>query len=160
MSRKTPEIVFKSIFSGCLNEYISLKHSLGFKYATEAGILKRFDRFCVAKGLSELAMPSNVVEEWIKYKEHEAPQTYVNRLNATRGFLSYLLNKGIPSAMPLDRRTVNHTYTFTPYVYTHEQIALLLRTADALPKPARQSQFHIIFPAILRVMYGCGLRVS
>lgn len=59
---------------------------------------------------------------------------------------------------PIFRYSTN-TEEFVPYIFTHNEIVSIFKAADELPIVPR-TQFNIIFPAILRVMYGCGLRVS
>jgi len=56
-------------------------------------------------------------------------------------------------------KTIHHEY-FAPYIFTERQIASIIKTSDSLPFMARTPRRHIIWPAIVRVLYGCGLRLS
>lgn len=151
---------YHSVFASEIRDFIALKKSIGYKYCTEASQLKLFDRLCIAESILNVELTQELVSKWITKKEGESPHTQSSRLSVIREFAKYLNRKGFPVTMPPKIKMNVDNMTFTPYIYTHQQIESIIRTADSLDKPKGSSMFHIIFPTIIRVLYGCGLRVS
>lgn len=48
---------------------------------------------------------------------------------------------------------------FKPYIFTHEQIKQIFHEADNI-RTRKSVNSHIFYPAVLRVQYGCALRLS
>ena len=49
---------------------------------------------------------------------------------------------------------------FVPYIFTHEEIERIFQTADRIKSRSVSPHIHKILPVLLRMLYGCGLRVS
>ena len=47
-----------------------------------------------------------------------------------------------------------------PYIFSHEQIRDIFTAADSLPPSKKSPQYHLVWPTFVRVLYGCGLRLS
>ena len=54
---------------------------------------------------------------------------------------------------------LNHN-SFVPYIFTHEQIAYVIKAADETEPREVARNMHLALPVIFRILYGCGLRVS
>jgi len=150
----------QSVLANHITEYISLKQSIGFKYHSPAENLYRFDKFCVNEKLTEIRLDSDIIEKWIAPRKSESPNTRVARISALKGFAEYLTNLNIPVERPSVKGYTTNQWQYTPYIFTHDEIKDFIKNADSLEKPARNSMFHIIFPALIRTIYGCGMRVS
>lgn len=51
--------------------------------------------------------------------------------------------------------------TFIPYIFSHEQINNLFRTCDTMCTPLKIMRYKLFaIPALLRLLYGTGLRVG
>lgn len=51
-------------------------------------------------------------------------------------------------------------YTHTPYIFTEDEIRRIFQIADSLEPCASVPLRHQVMPVLLRVLYGCGLRIS
>jgi integrase len=49
-------------------------------------------------------------------------------------------------------------YDFRPYLFSHEQIIAIIKVADEIVPSRRSPKAHLVYPAIIRTLYGCGLR--
>jgi integrase len=49
--------------------------------------------------------------------------------------------------------------TFTPYIFTTEEVHMLFEAADSTVANGYQRYTHVM-PALLRLLYGCGTRIS
>ena len=151
---------YGSVLSPYIEEYLNLKRACGNKYNIEAGVLRRFDRFCGDCKLLEPTIAKEIMDTWAAPHEGEAYRTRLARCSAVRGFVKYLNGIGITAALPPSIYSASASNSFAPYIFTREQVATIFAVADAMPLSKNGSSFHIIFPAILRVLYGCGLRIS
>jgi integrase len=48
---------------------------------------------------------------------------------------------------------------YSPYIFTHVEIARIFHAADAIKSNARYNCMEV-YPVLFRVLYGCGLRIS
>ena len=152
--------IYNSIFAPDISEYVSLKRSAGLYFRNAAAILRQFDRLCCEKQISTLIIEQELLVEWASPRLNEKTSTRSGRISVLKGFIEFLNKKynNIIIWPPIYGYSSN-SLEFVPYIFTHIEISCIFKIADALPVKPR-TQFHIIFPAILRVMYGCGLRVS
>ena len=58
------------------------------------------------------------------------------------------------------RKNVKVRSDFCPYIFTHEEIRRLFEVVDHLPYWGRYPKYHLIYPMLLRILYGCGLRLN
>lgn len=151
---------FSSVFASQLTDFLELKHSLGYKYESEARILQRIDKFFSSENIETLELPEDAILKWSIKNNYESPKTHFTRISILRQFIVYLNERGFLIALPTQTRKYKLSKSFTPYIFTHEQISRLIENADKMTKPKRQSNMNVIFPAFLRLLYCCGLRVS
>jgi integrase len=152
--------IYNSIFATDIDEYVLLKRATGLYFKGEAAVLRQFDRFCIEKNISKLAIDQSFIVEWLSPRLNEKTSTRTGRISTLKGFIEFMNRKycNIIVWPPIFRYCTN-TEEFVPYIFTHKEIASIFKAANELPIVPR-TQFNIIFPAILRVMYGCGLRIS
>ena len=53
----------------------------------------------------------------------------------------------------------NHS-DFRPYIFSDNEISAIIKAADGLKPMRRSPKYHFIYPALVRLLYGCGLRIS
>ena len=131
------------IFTGPLAEhmadFLKEKRSLGYKYEEQERILHVLDemskQFDCSRGL-----PKDLCLAFVK----RDPE--------------YLIRHEIPAYLVDFSIVTNRNEDFKPYIFTHSQITDIFNAADSI-RP-HSSNSHIFYPAILRVQYGCGLRIS
>ena len=160
MILKNKEYVYNGVLGNYIRDYVRMKQSFGCKFRTEAGILRRFDRYCTAQNLFAPILTKEFMRLWAEPRSNEMVRTRRSRCTAVSGFIKYLNSIGMEAALPPKIPIKAADKTFVPYIYTHEQISNIIANADMMPQPKRGSMFHIVFPVILRVLYGCGLRIS
>ncbi len=72
----------------------------------------------------------------------------------------FLNLRGIPAYI-YPKELVKTTDDFVPYIFTKDEISRILQEADAIgPNKNKFVNTPYIYPAVIRVLYGCGLRVS
>jgi integrase len=83
--------------------------------------------------------------------------TKKDKLPHVRKFSAYLSALGIPVRLPeLPRNTAE----FKPYVFSADEMAQIFETADDFILTNPNSKIAAEFPILLRILYGCGLRLG
>ena len=147
----------KSCVAPLIQSYIDFKRGIGYKYSN-AYHLEMFDRLLFEKGCNSLTISKDVIEEWCSKKYYEGEINRYKRINDIRNFLIYLNNMGYENYVP--RLPKNHKTTFVPHIFTKDEIEHFFHVCDRFEnKPSFQSCQNI-YPALFRLLYGCGLRVN
>ena len=66
--------------------YIEYKRSLGFNSESEYNELKRLDKYFYNKGITEVILTKDMVEEYGMLRENESPRTQAKRLSILKQF--------------------------------------------------------------------------
>ena len=146
--------------SGLANDmhaFMAQKNALGFPYASGAYILSCFDKMCRDAFPAAAMLSKEICDFWGRKKPNENANAFRNRLSVVREFGKYLNRNGVrayvipPNLAKKDAKQI-------PYIYTTEEISAIWQEFDEL-KPTKCSPArHLVFPAIIRMLYCCGLR--
>jgi integrase/recombinase XerD len=152
-------ITMTGVFAGLADAFVEFKRAQGYKYYSEAKILSRFCRFSEKYQLEDPALSRELVADWTSPREGEAKKTRMHRVSCVNQFGKYLKQLGYEvCTMPSQSRW--DTGSFTPYIFTHEEISKLFQAADCVRPIPQSRNIHKMLPVMLRLLYGCGLRVS
>ncbi len=156
----TIQYEFHSIFAPYIYDYLEQQSIIGNKTVLSGNSLRQFDRYCVSIGLNNIEFSETLINDYLNTKFGEKAQTHASRISVLKCFSKYLSGIGIPvSWVPVPGYT--HTSDkYIPYIFTKTEIADIIRVADCMCPSNNGSRFHIIFPAVLRILYSCGLRIS
>ena len=154
---------FPEIYRGIAMEYVDYKHSLGFKYShSEQSRVNRMLDFIYANSESNpiLALQSELVNAYASKRDNESARNLHARQSHIRQFALFLNLRGIP-AYVYPKELVKTTDDFVPYIFTKDEISRILQEADTIgPNKNKFVNTPYIYPAVIRMLYGCGLRVS
>ena len=152
-------IKMTGIFTALAEDFIAFKQAQGYKYYNEAKVLSRFCRFAGSYPLETPALTKELVSDWISPREGEAARSRRHRITCVNQFGGYLSQMGYEAhAAPPQ----SHRYKdgFTPYIFTHDEIEKLFRAASSVKPTGQGRHMHRLLPVLIRLLYGCGLRVS
>ena len=149
---------FVGDFRELMIQFVQMKRSLGFDYVTEAKALKRFSKFTLHYSIKDHALTKELVDAWVQKRPNEQDRTWEHRINDVRQFALFLSNLGYDAYIPACRAKVNRNL-FVPHIFTVEQIHRIFVECDTI-KFHPLSNRNLVFPAIYRLLYGCGLRIS
>ena len=152
------KLLFKSSLACLISEFIAEKRTLGYRYVSEVDWLRLFDRHLVAVGHTGSDLSRGVVQGWIAKRPHESGKTHSSRICVLRQFCLFLLRQGQVAYIPEWRMGSVHRNNFKPWIFTRAQMGNLLTAVDGLGQDCRAPLRHLVMPALLRVLYGCGLR--
>jgi integrase/recombinase XerD len=155
-----PKYKFHSVFASYIRDYIELKSAIGGECVACGNTLRQFDQYCCEKNVAEPSIDETLANDWLMLKSNEKHNTHTARISALKGFSDYLASVGKQVDWHPHPGYTARSYRYVPYIFTKEELTRIFTAADALPKPYGASCFHLVFPAVLRVLYGCGLRIS
>lgn len=160
MIYKKPTFEFTGVFAPYIREHIELRESLGIKMRVQSGVLRQFDRYCVQIGVTDAILDEELASNWFALHRNDSASTRGHRISTLKVFSDYLRTVGVEVHWAPHPGYAGRQSKYTPYIYTEHEIRSIFAAADSLLKPRGSSMFHIVFPAVLKVLYCCGLRVS
>lgn len=138
-----------------LEHYMSLKQSLGFRFATDSQILKAFSQ-AMGKVRIGQVKPTSVRA----YLDGSGPVTrnWERKWVALRGFYRFALARGLVRRSPLPAWAPKVARAFTPYIYSVQELRRLLQAIP--PEGAAKGLSASTLRTLLLLLYGAGLRIS
>ena len=161
MKGKVPSI--DGIFEIPGNLFIAEKNRMGYSYWSEVYLLREFSRF--ASGHSEYAdkdvfVTKKMVEAWLQSKWGKSSKSIHSCAVVIRQFAAFLVRSGGKAYVLPFGYLPKVSSGFAPHIFTEQQLLSIFSAADEL-KPTGVSPYrHLTIPLMLRLIYGCGLRVS
>jgi integrase len=150
---------YTSIFSRHITGLISRKQSTGYKYQTEAAMLKRFDIFCNEYYPAAQVLDKDIVLHWSKQRPGEHPTTLQGRVTPVRELAKYMNNNG-QRAFILPKGMLPEIPHYLPYIYSDDEIKRIFFWIDRCHYCIEVPYRHYVMPLFFRLLYCCGLRVS
>ena len=147
---------YNSVLAPFIYGLIEEKRSMGFLYDDTAYVLKEFDQYCVAKGLTSLNVTREFLDDWMKRKETEGEFNQTGRVSASRQLLLYMAGLGHEVYIPVDFTTKK---THPPHIFTHPELQAFFDELDAFtPAPEGATCRIWEYRAFFRILYCTGMR--
>lgn len=139
-----------------LEDYIALRRGLGFDLRLPARLLRNFIAFVEANKAPYITRALAV--RWAKQPRDAQPATWAWRLGMVRRFASWRSVTDPRTEVPSEGLIPYRYYRRPPYIYTGDEIEMLIRATSKLPssKGLRASSYSTLF-GLLSVT---GLRVN
>ena len=151
---------FHSIFKDDISNFLAVRRTVlgvsAFKH--DVSYLTCFDTFLSNIGLQERTISETVFNEWQKTLTGKT-RTKAEKIGIIRIFIKYLQSVGVSAYVPIIPKVIDD---YIPYVFSDEELEKLFSAADNIKICKRQPNPDIktVFPMILRILYGCGLRIG
>jgi integrase len=134
--------------------YVFYKQSLGMRFTTQARMLKLF-----SKTMGSIEVNRIRAESVRAFLDGSGPMTrnWHCKFGTLKGFYRFCLARGYVSSVPLPATEPRCPQTFTPYIYSEDEIRRLLQAA------ARRSSCRIdalTCRTLILLLYATGLRIS
>jgi site-specific recombinase XerD len=151
---------FSSVFAPYIHKFINAKEAMGFSRKTFEMTLKEFDLFFIKEQIETLFITQSLIAKWRATQVNCSEKTIYGKYSIIAQFSRYMNHLGFSCFVPrLPKRKYN---TYVPYIFTHEQIKAIFTACDSLLMCSRGNLDSRLFamPAILRLLYSTGMRVS
>jgi len=154
-------IEFNSVLRKELAEFYALREASlsNATLANNRNSLLVFDRYLAEAGIVDKKLTETVIFGWMKSLKVRKP-TLVNKVTLIRLFSRYLNSIGINSFVPEIPKSAN---SYVPYLFSDDELNSIFESADniiAVGHRASCPYMQIEIPMVLRLLYGCGLRIS
>jgi len=139
-----------------VGDYLALRRGLGFKLKKHERFLEEFATFLEQEGTSQIT--SRLALLWATQPQHIQPAEWAARLGVVRGFARYWSATDATTEVPPDGLLPYRPGRAKPYLYSDEQIHLLLKTAKNMR--ATHSLQPWTYHCLLGLLAVTGLRIS
>lgn len=149
---------FTGPFAPLCELFVTQKRAAGLKYGQQAILLRMFDNFCKDYDIQNYTITEELALAWCKLRPNEKEVFRHSRVGEMQRFSIFLAKQGYPSyILPgLPKNSELHS----PYIFSEDEIRRLFERLDAL-EPTNSSPIrHLALPLLIRMLYGCGLRIS
>jgi integrase/recombinase XerD len=114
-----------------VNDYLSLRRSLGFKLKSHEPCLREFVSFLKKNGAARIS--TALALQFATQHRHQQPAQWAARLSMVRGFARYRSGDDLATEVPLLGLLPYRARRARPYLYSEEEIRQLLNAARNLP---------------------------
>lgn len=163
MKAKKIDYTFTGPLAEYCKKYIDYKRSLGFIMGQSVYYLLRgMDNFFLQNALpsNSLALTKEMVEKYVAHRGLESIKTQHMRMSIIRQFALFMNRLGFSYYVYPETAFIQIKDDFIPYIFTHKEIEKLTKILDEIPISPRYPTYHIIYPMLFRMLYGCGLRIN
>jgi integrase len=153
-------IIFQSCLAPWFTKFLQEKRALGIQYASEPKLLRQIDRLLQKESWQVQELPRSILESWVSPQPYHTLRTLAIRRTLARQLALFLIRNDIPAYIfpPKEERIIHSSYV--PWIFSQGEIKRLLDAADSLPFCGQSPLRQRIIPELLRILYGCGLRLS
>jgi site-specific recombinase XerD len=149
---------FYSIYAPQIKELVELKRSLGFKYTGGEFVLSILDRFAIERNETTAGITKELADDWCRKRDNESNSYHYKRCFILQSLASFLCKKGIRSHIPQLPPVKD---TFIPYIFSRKEMEELFAACDRIESGNNDLRSTVfIMPALIRTLYGTGIRVS
>jgi integrase len=104
-------------------------------------------------------LTQTMVENFVSCRGSESEKTQRMRMSLIRQFALFMNRIGFDFYV-YPNELLPIAKTFTPYIFTHDEIRRIVNVVDHLPHSPISKYYHMIYPMVFRMLYGCGLRIN
>jgi integrase/recombinase XerD len=139
-----------------LNDYVSLRHSLGFRFQVPEILLRSFVAFLQTEGAPYITRELGL--RWATQPAKVQPFTWAQRLGMVRRFAIWLSASDPRTEIPAADLLPHRYQRKPPHIYREEEIERLLRQAQQLRSP-RGLRAHT-FATLFGLLAVTGMRLG
>lgn len=147
-------------FQQIVDAYIVEKHSLGFKFDKAAQVLRRIVALQMRFDQGSPLLSRETVETWIEKTPWESETNRSHRIGIVRGLGKYMVRMGHTAHVIPDRFAPVQEYIYVPYIFSANELGLLLTSIDTFCKNTTYEHVRLVLPLLFRILVGCGLRIT
>lgn len=151
---------FESILKNELSEFLLIREASLSKstIAHNCHHLKKFDNYLVLCGCCVKELTEDIIMGWLSSLTGKS-SSIANEVIFIRIFLNRLNSIGIKTYIPPIPKVVDD---YVPYIFSNIELDRIFILADniTMTKSQPNPYIQIEYPMVLRLMYGCGLRIG
>lgn len=150
---------YSSVYARHIEQFVEMKHALGFKFVTQQVILFQLDDFAILQKEKSSVITKQFADKWSKKRPNESALYRYTRISILAQFSKYLCDNKIKSFIP--KLPPYPASTFIPYIYTPADMEAILKASTELRIHRSVMDSSIMcMPAIVRILYATGIRIN
>ena len=150
---------YTSAFAPHIIGLIEQKRALGYKYVSDAAMLRRFDAFCLERHPNETILTHEVMMDWGLKRSGEKPATLQGRLTPVRELSKYIVRLGL-EAYIMPKGLMPRVPRYIPHIFTNDELIRIFEQTDKCHYCNEVPYRHHIMPVFFRLLYCTGMRLS
>lgn len=160
MYERNWDIVFsEGVFTNLCLAFIQYKRGMGQIFPRNHQYGLRDICTCLNNmGINTPILTKETIETLATKRPEESISSQVKRIRLLQQFAKFMLFNGFEAYVYPKQRMPQYKYDFKPYLFSHEQISAIIKAADEIVPGNHSPRAHLVYPAIIRTLYGCGLR--
>lgn len=143
--------------SSLVEEFLSYKRNMGYKYETGELYLKTFIKYIREKKININIPDKETVTGWCN-KSAENPGSLYNKISIIREFGKYLVANGYEDAYVIPEKHGNRLEPHLPYFFTVNEVNHFFEICRCMQKHKEYPGRELVIPELFKVLYCCGLR--
>ncbi len=162
--------VYKSFLEPYISSFLDQQKNTvsAFTYAHMCGILQHFDRFVLSNGFKDCNFSEEQIFSWMSTLSGKS-STIGTYVSCIKSFFRFLGGYGFRPFLP---SYYKRSEDYMAYEFSDEEIASILSIADDYAfqphsvskdrcrSPRKYGYLQYEFPMLLRLLFGCGLRLE
>jgi len=150
---------YRSVLAPYMNSLLEMKASAGVSGQRIKWILKEFDDFAISEALTDPHLTSDFIAKWRATRVADCESTLYAKHSVWHQLTTLMSRRGCQCQIP--RLPKYQKADFTPYIFTQTQMDAIFTACDAYRLyDVRMGTSLIAMPALLRMLYGTGARIS
>lgn len=151
---------YHSIYAPYFDKFIAMKQSLGCISLQTGWIFLEFDNFFQGTNVTTLCITREMIDQWRVTRINDGSATLYLKYSIWSQFSRFMCKFGFDCHIPKMPAYLSKN-SFTPYIFSNQQMSTIFCSCDNLRIYDRHmSAILFIIPAIIRLLYGTGLRIS
>ena len=147
---------FNSVLADEFRDYIDLRRASGACIKHTLSHLSSLDRYLVERNISDKNLPEKIFTQWLAPK-CVGSRTKSGMICTMSVFSKYMRSMGYTISVPEPPRISSD---YTPRLLSKEEFTRIFVAADNFKYRRRSAKSSVQFPILLRILYGCGLRLK
>jgi len=152
-------VQYTSVFAPYIVGFIEQKRALGYKYDSNAAILRRFDAFCSERYPHETVLNREIITDWASKRPSEQPATLQARLSPVRELCKYIVRLGL-EAYIMPKGLMPRIPRYIPHIFTNSELIQIFEQTDKCHYCNEVPYRHHVMPVFFRLLYCTGMRLS
>jgi integrase len=152
------QFVFVGRLAPLMQKYMESKRNEGYAANNHGYYLLELDNLSMSLADAP-AVTKELLDSWDLLKPQLSNRTKIARHNTIRAFAAFAYARDGISYVP-DTSKLKSNTTFVPHIFTTSEIQKLFAAADNLPFRKNAPTRHLVVPAVVRLLYCCGFRVT
>lgn len=139
-----------------LADYLTIRHSLGYKLRAPAALLRDFCDFAEASGAEYVTVA--LALQWAQRPPDILPSTQADRLSVVRRFAAWHSAIDTRTQVPPASLLPHRYHRKPPYIYSDDEIEILVRAAAALPSSMGLRRWT--YSTVFGLFAATGMRIN